>query len=293
MAAHSGQIMKRENTMSYKTILVHVDQSKHAAQRIRIAAQLALSENAHLIGTAMTGISHYIYEGGMVDPHYPALTAQLDTLRTQACQALEEFETMARNLGVPSFEKRLMEEEAGVGLCLQARYCDLVVIGQADPDETSPSVRADFPEYVVMNCGRPVLLLPSAGHFDQIGNNVLVAWNASMEATRAVTGAVPLLQKAKQVSVAVFNPEDEANVHGAQPGADIALYLTRHNIEVNVMQQTTGIDVGNALLSMAADLSADLIVMGGYGHSRFREILLGGATRTLLTSMTAPVLMSH
>jgi nucleotide-binding universal stress UspA family protein len=93
--------------------------------------------------------------------------------------------------------------------------------------------------------------------------------------------------------VAVFNSEQQGDAHGEMPGGDIALYLARHNVKVDVLPQKTDIDVGSALLSMASDLASDMIVMGGYGHSRFREILLGGVTRTVLGSMTVPVLMSH
>jgi nucleotide-binding universal stress UspA family protein len=91
----------------------------------------------------------------------------------------------------------------------------------------------------------------------------------------------------------VFNAERQVNVHGEQPGADLALYLARHGVKVDVLQETTEQDSGNALLSLAADVNADLLVMGCYVHSRFREVLLGGATRTVLESMTLPVLMSH
>ena len=112
-------------------------------------------------------------------------------------------------------------------------------------------------------------------------------------AAPAVTAAIPLLKRAQNVDVVVFNPDSRGDAHGEMPGADIGLYLARHNIKVNVVRQKTDIDVGNALLSIATDLGSDMIVMGGYGHSRFREILLGGVTRTVLESMTVPILMAH
>ncbi|MES2537083.1 MAG: universal stress protein [Pseudomonadota bacterium] len=279
--------------MSHKTILVHIDQSKHVIERIRIAADIALAENAHLIGSATTGLSRFLYEGGASEPIYAGLQTHIDFLRERASQSLDEFEAQVSKMGVSSFEKRLIEDDAESGITLQARYADLVVIGQIDPDEPTPFVRSDFPEYVVMNAGRPVLIVPYAGHFPHTGKKVMVAWNASLEATRALTGAIPFLKRAQQVNVSVFSPGAEADVHGEEPGADIALYLARHDINVQVERHVADIDIGNALLSAAADLSSDLIVMGAYGHSRFREILLGGATRTVLLSMTVPVLMSH
>ncbi|PUA19466.1 universal stress protein [Glaciimonas sp. PCH181] len=279
--------------MSYKTILVHVDQSRHAAARIRIAAEIALAENAHLIGSAMTGISRIMYQDAAVDMAWTVVAAELDNLKEQAEKALTEFDAIAQQMGVLSYEKRLVNDEPGDALSLQGRYSDLVVISQTDVDETCSRVISGMPEYVMLNCGRPVLIVPYAGEFKHIGNNVLVTWDGSMEATRALTNAIPMLKRAKNVAVALFNPSVQFNAHGEQPGADIALYLARHKIKVDVLQEVTEMDVGNTLLSLAADLRSDLIVMGGYGHTRFREVLLGGVTKTVLKTMTIPVLMSH
>lgn len=279
--------------MSYKTILVHVDQSRHLAQRVQLAASLALADDAHLVGVAMTGISRFVYEAGSINFQDPSLAHHLEFLRGRANTALDQFEALARQHGVPSFERRLVDDEAGGGISMQARYCDLVVIGQTDLDEPSPSVMPDFPEYVLINCGRPVLIVPYAGRVAPAPARVLVAWDASTEAARAISGALPLLRRAARVEVVVFNAGVQGDQHGEQPGADVGLYLARHGIPVEVVQAGTEIDTGNALLSLAADLSSELLVMGGYGHSRFREILLGGTTRTMLESMTLPVLMAH
>jgi nucleotide-binding universal stress UspA family protein len=279
--------------MSYKTILVHVDESSHAAERIAVAARIASAEDAHLIGAAATGISRFVFSTVADDQIDPSLLLHLGFLRERANRALTDFEAMAQNAGVRSIEKRLIEDDAADGISLQARYSDLAVISQIDPDEPSPGVMSEFPEYVVMNSARPVLLVPYAGHFDRIGERVLVAWDASIEATRAVTQAIPLLKKAKAVEVAIFNAVSIEAEPEQQAETDIARYLARHGINVKVSHHVATIDIGNALLSLAADLTSDLIVMGGYGHSRFREILLGGVTRTVLQSMTVPVLMAH
>ena len=279
--------------MSYKTILVHVDQSKHAPARIRIAAQLALAENAHLIGAALTGLSRYIYQSSVIGFDAPIAAMDVDFLYERANEALAQFDASAAKMGVSSYEKRLINDEPDGGLALQARYCDLVVVSQTDADEPSPSLIADLPEYVMLNCARPVLIIPHSGQFERVGQRPLLAWDGSSEATRAITGAIPMLRRAENVSLALFNPYRQDGLHGEQPGADIALYLARHGIKVDVLQQPTEIDVGNALLSLAADSRSDLIVMGGYGHTRFREVLLGGVTTTVLKSMTVPILMSH
>jgi nucleotide-binding universal stress UspA family protein len=279
--------------MSYRTILVHVDGSGRAQERINIAAQLALTNHAHLIGAAMTGISRALYPSGILDTTAIDFAAILDVLREQAEHALVTFDTLAQQIGVPSFERQLLDDEAGDGMSLQARYCDLVVIGQTDPNDASPVVASDFPENVVMRSGRPVLIIPYAGHFETVGKRPLIAWDASIAAARAVANALPFLQRADKVDVLVVNPEKYADVHGDMPGADIARYLVRHHVNVNVTQQNVTIPVADALFALSTDISADLIVMGGYGHTRFRELLLGGVTRTVLTAMTVPVLMSH
>lgn len=279
--------------MSYKTILVHVDQSRHAAARIKIAADIALAENAHLIGAAMTGISRFIYQDSAIDLTRTVIAAHIDSLYERANQALAGFDAIAAQMGVLSYEKRLVDDEPEGALCLQARYCDLVVVGQPDPDEPSSNILSDLPEYVMLNSARPVLIVPYAGTYAHVGHDALIAWDGSMQATRAVTSAIPLLKRANNVAVVLFNLSRQADGDGGQPGADIALYLARHDIKIEVVQQETEIDVGNALLSVAADRRSDLIVMGGYGHTRFREVLLGGVTTTVLKTMTAPVLMSH
>ncbi|MGZ8287612.1 MAG: universal stress protein [Telluria sp.] len=278
--------------MSYKTILVHADPSRHADERIRVAAHIALAEGAHLVGAAMTGISRYLYQDSSIDLTRTVVAMHMEALYQRAGESLARFEEIAAAAGVPTRESRTVDDEPEGGLALQARYADLVVVSQADPDDPSARVTPALPEYVVLNSARPVLIVPYAGTFPIVGSNVLVGWDASMEATRAVTNAIPLLRRARNVTIAVFNPSTFDN-HGEQPGADIALYLARHGVNVEVALQQTGIDIGNAMLSLAADRQSDLLVIGGYGHTRFREMLLGGVTATLLKSMTVPVLMSH
>ncbi|MBG7617946.1 universal stress protein [Herbaspirillum sp. AP02] len=274
--------------MSYKSILVHVDQSRHAAQRIRIAAELARAQQAHLIGSAVSGISSFITMEGAA-----YVAAQMDGFRDRALAALENFDKIANSVGVLSCEKRFVDDDAEGGLALQARYADLVVVSQADLDDADDSFLTDLPEYVMLNAPRPVLIIPSAGEFKHVGKNALIAWDGSMESTRAITAALPLLRQADNVTVVIFNSDKRLGTHGEQPGADIALYLARHGVKVEVAQEQTPLDIGNALLSLAADKGADLLVMGGYGHTRFREVLLGGVTLTILKTMTLPVLMAH
>lgn len=279
--------------MSFKTLLVHVDASHQAATRIAVAAQLAIAHEAHLIGAAMTGISRIVFEDNALLPPDPVLLHHVDNLRSHARQALERFETIAHQAGVSSVESRLIDDDPANGMTIQTRYADLAVLGQFDPDDTVPGLMSDFPASVMMQSAHPVLIVPFATRSVHPFSRVMVAWDAGMSASRAVTAALPLLQRATQVDVVVFNASGQDDRHGDAPGSDLALYLARHGVVVNVINRRTNMDIGNALLSLCADQGSDLLVMGGYGHTRFREILLGGATRTVLDSMTLPVLMAH
>jgi nucleotide-binding universal stress UspA family protein len=279
--------------MSYKTILVHVDESNRSDLRVRIAAEIAKAENAHLIGAAVTGVSRFIYQDGNISASDPNLAIHLKFLRERAEKAVAGFKNIAEKYGVTSYENVISNDEAGGGIGLMARYSDLVVLGQTNRDEPSPSVLSDFPEYIVMNSGRPTLIIPYASDVTTVAKRPLISWDASRESTRAVTDAIPLLKRADLVQVAIFNPSSKPDAHGEQPGADIALFLARHDIKVEVSVHKTSTDIGNAILSLSHDLDSDMLVMGGYGHSRFREMIMGGVTRTILESMTIPVLMSH
>jgi nucleotide-binding universal stress UspA family protein len=278
--------------MSYKTILVHVDKARRTAEIVKLAGILAGSNEAHLVGLAATGVSRYAMPAG-AELNDPFLLEHVEFMRQRAQLALKEFEKLAGQLDIAPVESRLAEDDAPAGLALHARYADLVVLGQTDPNEPFSPAVDDLPQFVVLNSGRPVLIVPYVGEFSGIRNHPLVAWDASPGAARAVTNALPLLKRSTRVDVAVINPGAHPGVHGQEPGADIALYLSRHGIKANVITRITHVAVGDALLSLAAELGSGLIVMGGYGTSRFREIMLGGATRTVLESMTVPVLMSH
>ena len=276
----------------YKTILVHVDSGPHAAERIELAARLAAAHEAHLVGTAMTGVSPSMYPVGGFDPVMVA-AFPLEQLRNEAEHALDAFEARVRVTALGSFERRRIDEEAGMGLCLQARYCDLVVIGQTPAADGPALLRSGVPEYVLLHCARPVLVVPALGAPGPLGDKVTVAWNGSTNALRAITSAIPLLRRARQVQLVVINPAHDGTMHGEIPGADIGLYMARHGVRVEVCALDSDSDAGPALLKHAADNGADLIVMGAYGHSRFREILLGGATRSALLTSGLPLWMAH
>lgn len=274
--------------MSYKTILVHVNSDSRSKVRIELAIALAQRFDAHLVGFNLQPVLQlplYVAADPLIIEHQ----VQAEAKEMAAAAAL--FQTATAPSGLAGIEWRAYANATVDAILQQARYADLLVLGQRDPSETW-AVAPDFADNVLLAAGRPVIVVPYAGAFNDIGKRVLVAWNGTREAARAVTDAIPLLQEASQVQVLTVNAHATAQSEIA--GADIGLYLSRHGVRVQVTShEAISIDVGNELLSRAADFSADLLVMGAYGHSRARELVMGGATRTIIDSMTVPALMSH
>ncbi len=279
--------------MPYKTVLVHLDGTDQDPKCVRIAAEIARVNNAHLIGAAMIGASTRAFDMANVSENAPSLAKHLDFLRDRALRAVEQFEQEVQKIGGISYEGRAVDGDAGQGISLQARYSDLVVVGQSSKDDRNSVVAADFSENVLLHSGRPVLIVPSEVELASVGKRILIAWDASLGATRAVTDAIPLLKQADVVHLVVFNPDAHPERHGERPGDDVALYLARHGVNIEVQQHKTTREIGSAILRLADELSSDLIVMGGYGQSRFRQMLLGGVTRTVLEEMQVSVMMSH
>lgn len=275
----------------YKTVLAHFDSTAGAGRRLQVAARLAERFDAHL--AAVYSIVSPLYSEPFVADG-GAFVAQ-ELLRFQErkdAEARAAFDRIAPTLPVAAEWRSDAGDPAGV-VNEHARYADLIVLGQYDEDAAN-DVTPDFIGRVIMGAGRPVLVVPYAGEFPSVGERPMIAWNASREAARAVSSAMPLLRAAKEVQVTTFNARPGRGGHGDLPGADIATFLARHGVRANV--SGTGskeVDVGNQILSRAAEVQADLIVMGGYGHSRAYEFVMGGATRSLLESMTVPVLFAH
>ncbi|MFZ6800341.1 universal stress protein [Undibacterium sp. Di24W] len=280
--------------MTYKTILVHVDETQSSVKRTQIAHTLAAKFDAHLTGIALTGVSRYIFESTDLGVGDPNIMLHLSALRERAEKAISRFKQSSTDLGVSTTECVIANDEANGGLGLRARYADLIVIGQTNLNEPSPSVMSDFPEFMVVNSGRPVLVVPHARTSSTtIGERCVVAWDGSRESARALTDAIPLLKLSKIVHVLIVNPNQTEQTHGEEPGADVALFLARHGIKVEITTRFSTHDKGRAILDVCKENGADLLVMGAYGHSRFREMIMGGATRTVLEAMEIPVLMAH
>jgi len=277
--------------MTYKTILVHLDAGARTESRLVLADGLAERFDAHLVGLfapAEPKLPPYVEAAGG-----PVLRETMAKHRAEAeAKTRAAFDRFAKRNGGARAEWRAASGEPSIALRTSARYADLVVAGQPEPGD--PGETRGLADELALFTGRPVLFVPYAGKFSAVGQRVLVAWDAGREAARAVSDALPFLRQAQAVEVCAFDPDRGRRAHGEVPGADVGLWLARHGVKVQAARQSgAGFEVGSQILSRAADFGADLIVMGAYGHARVRELVLGGVTRTLLESMTVPVLMSH
>jgi nucleotide-binding universal stress UspA family protein len=281
--------------MVYRDLVVLLDAEPASRGRIELAATMADRSGAHLVGLYAEIALELPRRLGYFDPALlDPLYREVETASRERAQEMRIiFEDIASRHGL-SAEWRFANGDPSQVAALHGRYSDLIIAGQIDPDDKKALLSRPRPEEVVLAIGRPVLVIPYAGRFDRVGERVVVGWDASREATRAINDALPLLTAAHSVTVVTIDPEVGPDGHGEIPGADLALHLARHGVKATIERTVSGgIGLGDVLLSRAADLAADLLVIGAYGHSRVRELLLGGVTRSILNNMTLPVLMSH
>ena len=277
--------------MSYKTILVSLNDSNRADEIGALACLLARRFEAHVIGAFVTpavAAPSALVAEAVADEHNK-------DFRQRAEKVGASFEDHLAREGLAGEFRHIKSDSSAIADAVidHGRQADLVVVGQRDAEGTV-AIEADFVSTVMMELGRPVLVVPYAGHFTSIGNRVLVGWNASQEASRAVFDALPLLKGASDVRLAWADPQAEPDRAGQLPGSEMATALARHGVKATTYSTPSGeISAGDALLNCAADQGADLAVIGAYGHSRFREYVFGGVTNTFLDHMSMPVLMSH
>ncbi len=275
--------------MAIKDILVHMDDTAGCPARLNAAIQVARNHDAHLIGLYALPRNEI---PGYMDVQIPAdlLQMQADRLAAVAAKVEDTFEKATKAAGT-SAEWRCVTGNGAVLLTDHGRYVDLIIVGQHDTGNTLGGTEDEVADYVVLSAGRPVLVIPNNFAGADIGKRIMVGWDEGQMATRALHDSLPFLEKAEQVSVMVVNPKEDG---GNMPGVDVAHHLARHNIQVKADHSTSDdLNIGDQILSRAADMGADLIVSGAYGHSRWKELVLGGVTRQLLETMPVPVLMSH
>jgi len=279
--------------METRDILVVIENAAVVPQRIAPAAALATRLGARLTGFFASGYP-IIGSYGDVSGWSQLVDAYMEAQRREAAAAGAAFRqtlTQDKLQGEWIFREA---DETGSAIAEAALY-DVILVGQPNPDAGLSGAIGLRPEEIVLSCGRPVIVVPYAGTFPDIGRRVLVAWNGSREAARALYDAMFLMTQADGVTVIEIDPPAPGVAAPAASAAQVAAALTRRGIAAKPETETTSgeISVENLLLSRANDLDADLLVMGAYGHSRMREFVLGGVSRSIFRHMTLPVLMSH
>lgn len=281
--------------MTFKDILVLLDDTKACDRRLDAALALAKSHGAHLTGLCVV-LEPAIPEYVRVEIPSEVLAEQRRGIQERLDKLVARSQSKAEAAGqvLDCRRQTCHPPDLPEVISLHARYADLLVMGQYDPDDANWIGDRHLPEQVVLAAGRPVMVVPYIGAPAGFGKHALIAWDGGREAARAVRDALPLLEAAQTVTVLVVKPRAGANGHGDLPGADIGLYLARHDIKVEVQAvPSPEIGIAETVLSRLADYGADVLVMGAYGHARWRELVLGGVTQHILGHMTVPVLMSH
>ena len=280
--------------MTIKTIAVSLNDIENLDHLLPAAAAMANAHGAHLSGVyVIPSVEVYAAYAGM------AMADIVDTQRKRyiemASKVREKFSHALDANGLQGEWHQLDAINMSVSreFCEAARVADLAIIAQVDND-TYCGVEAEFAGNVVLGVGRPVLIVPRGKSFDAVGKKVVMGWNATREAARAVFDAVPVLPTGADITLVWADPQKVRDEAGDMPGTEMASALSRHGFSVSAEPMpTAGDNPGEALLTKAMDAGADLLVMGAYGHSRVREFVFGGASEAVLKNAKLPVLMSH
>lgn len=283
--------------MGPKDILVFLDGGAGSTQRLRLAATIARDHGADLSAVFVEDCNGTDYVTALATPRIgllPQLVSDVVQIERHA-QAAEIDERQFRQC-LSAFrgngDWHTVARGNAAGMSTLARTADLLVLGQTNPfARPAPWWRVDD---IVIECGRPALLVPYAGTFNEIGRRVLVAWDGSREAARALHDAMPFMDPRSAVSVICVRTSSEALAHDREAAQRVIRHLARHDVSARADHPARGGNaISDVLLSAGMDFGADLIVAGAYHRSPLREALLGGVSRELLHTMTVPVLMSH
>jgi nucleotide-binding universal stress UspA family protein len=280
--------------MSYKTILVSLNEVGRLAELIAAAVTLGRETGAHVSGLyVVPAVQVYPSVGFEAAPQ--VFEGNRSFFKDNGARVKQAFEEAMRREGL-SHDYHLIDARTPViadEVVASGRVADLVIVSATNPEEIT-GVERDFVEQTVMGLGRPVIVLPFKGKATISLNEVIIGWDGGREAARASFDALPLLKKAAKVRVVRIDPQKDPSLRGSVAGADLAEALSRHGVKAEAQgYPTEGQDEGQALMRCAEDSGAGLIVMGAYGHSRLAEFIFGGATRFVLNRLVCPVLMSH
>lgn len=274
-------------------IAIHLSNDNACNRRIDVGLQLAKERGSEVIGVypADAGAAHYYDESIVPQDIRKILSGRRNESRDKV---REHFLERAAAAGVKA-EWRSPTGEADEALALHARYCDLLVMSKAERVDSVTAIIPNLAEAVVMAAGRPVLMVPGAGEFESIGRRVLYCWDQRREAARAFSDAAPFFRRCEELVVLEIDRDERAFKDKDLNPTDFVNYCSSlgYPQPKHLVKKSDGIGVGNVILNTASDVGSDLIVMGAYGHSRMRQWVMGGASRTLLSSMTVPVLLAH
>ncbi|WBX90876.1 MULTISPECIES: universal stress protein [Achromobacter] len=277
----------------YRRITVHLDHGFDCTRRTALALGLAKRHKAELVGVyASSAPPQYYYGESVMMSRTLNIMKNLQAQNRGAVQ--NAFLEAAAAADVPAVV-RAGESSPSATVALHGRASDLIIVSQQNRDDVEAAHENEFVEQTLLTAGRPVMVLPSSGDFPVVGDRVLLCWDGSREAARALADAAPLLQGASHVVVLTMDEGAATRNVESIPFEDLATYCVAHGIAApdHVRRDIKGVGVGSTILNAAADYSADLIVMGAYGHSKFREWAMGGATASILKSMTVPIMFSH
>ena len=284
--------------MPYKTILVLLNDTARTQQLLDASSSIARQFEAHLIGLYILPAAKVYSDVGMLAAPM-VFEGYRDFFKSKLENTRKAFETRVKQDGLKA-EWRTVDSDypdIAESAIAHSRGADLVVISQIDRGQDG-NIERDLVVRLILESGRPVLIIPKQGHFaprgEGIAEKAIIGINGTKESSRAMFDALPLLRLVKETRLVWVDPYRQSGEAGEVPGAEEAAVLSRHGIKVVAEpMMTDGHNAGEALLMRANDLGADLLVMGAYAHSRMREFVFGGATRHVLEHMKIPVLMSH
>jgi nucleotide-binding universal stress UspA family protein len=287
--------------MALKDLLVYVDQSAHAAERLLLAADLARRHQSRLTALYVRELSpaqrHEQSIAELGQGSAEAITRTNRSIRQSIDESVQRLRSALEDAGRDyelEVEWRCLEGLASTLVPQHARFADLCILSQ-DTSAVATATGYTFSEQLLFVSGRPVVFVPAHGSFETLGRHILVAWNSSRASTRAVNDALPLIERAEKVTLLAVNPAEFAERYGALPPEQMVAHLRRHGASVEgiwLNDIPTG-SIADAVLAEAHKVGADLIVAGAFGHPRLWEKMMGGVTRDLLARMNQPVLMSY